>query len=572
MNTKTLPERSREPVFRVAIYARFSSEAQNEISIDDQIARCREEIARRGWRVAGVYHDNAKSGWSLDRDGFQQLRLAAEKGRFDAILFWKFDRLARDHNHIVMIKALLRHQFGLKLYCVEGISEDDDNSPYSALVEQMIAVFAAFYSKNLSSDTKRAKRAKAMRGEFNGSTAPIGYTLVTRKMATAEKPTGIYIDPVVGPVIKQAFERYATGNYSDVDMAQWLNEQPEVREARKGRKPLGKDTVRDLLQNRVYTGMIPYAETIYDGSSLGERKRSRRGRMTWFEGKHEGLISQKLFEECKEIRSSRTKTFKTARQMRSYILPDRVFCARCIAEDDQHYDDPNFGRMRIAWYSRINAAQYRCIARDRGYRACGQGYVREEHVLKQVVEMMTQLDVPADVMKRIEDLVKSREENEQALETVRELEKQMERVQYSWEQGLILPDQYISRIHQLEAEIASMRPLDYDKLEEAYDLITHFRSYWDQCGEMDDPIEARRQLLDKVIDRVFVYDDKVIAVALPTDFGIVLDVPHASPADVLAAVSPRFKMKSASTENSTRTQDGSDGDRTRDLRLDRPTC
>ncbi len=77
-----------EVPYRVAIYARYSSEMQNEISIEDQVGRCREEIARRGWRVAGIYHDSAKSGWSLDRDGFQELRLAAEKKKFDAVCFW----------------------------------------------------------------------------------------------------------------------------------------------------------------------------------------------------------------------------------------------------------------------------------------------------------------------------------------------------------------------------------------------------------------------------------------------------------------------------------------------------
>jgi len=60
--------------FRVAIYARYSSEAQNELSIEDQVQRCREEIARRGWQVAGVFTDSAQSDWSLDRDGFQEMR------------------------------------------------------------------------------------------------------------------------------------------------------------------------------------------------------------------------------------------------------------------------------------------------------------------------------------------------------------------------------------------------------------------------------------------------------------------------------------------------------------------
>ena len=41
-------------------------------------------------------------------------------------------------------------------------------------MEQMLAVFSAFYSKNLSSETKRGKRQRVMNGEFNGSVPPLG--------------------------------------------------------------------------------------------------------------------------------------------------------------------------------------------------------------------------------------------------------------------------------------------------------------------------------------------------------------------------------------------------------------
>jgi DNA invertase Pin-like site-specific DNA recombinase len=248
--------------FRVAIYARYSSEAQNEISIEDQVQRCREEIAQRGWRVAGIYTDGAQSGWSLDRDDFQAMRTAAEHGKFDALIMWKFDRLARDHDHIVMIKALLRKEYDLKLYCVEGVSQDDDGSPYSMLVEQMIAVFNSFYSRNLSSDTKRAKRGRAMRGEFNGSVAPTGYRLVTKAQATVEITTGLHVDPQIAPIVREAFEWYSTGEYSDRDIGDWMNSQPAIQQLREGQKPIGKEMVRDMLQNRVYTGRAAYAETI----------------------------------------------------------------------------------------------------------------------------------------------------------------------------------------------------------------------------------------------------------------------------------------------------------------------
>jgi DNA invertase Pin-like site-specific DNA recombinase len=178
---------------------------QNDLSLEAQEARCCRTIIERGGVVIKVFSDGARSGWSLEREGFKQLCKAAEHGQFDAIMFWKFDRLSRNHEHAVMIKMLLRHEYGLKLYCVEGFSEDEDDSPYTALMEQMIAVFAAFYSKNLSSDTKRGKRQWALNGEFNGSVPPLGYYLVTIAEATAEKPPGLYICLRLAAIVRRAF-------------------------------------------------------------------------------------------------------------------------------------------------------------------------------------------------------------------------------------------------------------------------------------------------------------------------------------------------------------------------------
>ena len=169
---------------RFAIYTRYSSEMQNDLSLEAQEERCRKAIAERGGVIVDVFEDGAKSGWSLDRDGFNSLKNAAEKQRFDAVKFWKFDRLARNHDHVVMIKVLLRQEYNLKLYCVEGFSEDEDDSPYTAMMEQMLAVFSAFYSRNLSSETKRGKRQRAINGHYNGSVGPLGYECFQEKCLT----------------------------------------------------------------------------------------------------------------------------------------------------------------------------------------------------------------------------------------------------------------------------------------------------------------------------------------------------------------------------------------------------
>jgi site-specific DNA recombinase len=311
---------------------------QNDLSLEAQEERCRRAIAERNGVVVDVFSDGAKTGWSLERDGFIQLRQAAERRKFDAIMFWKFDRLARNHNHAVMIKMLLRHEYGLKLYCVEGFSEDEDDSPYTAMMEQMLAVFSAFYSKNLSSETKRGKRQRAINGEFNGSIPPLGYDLVTLAEATAVLLPGLYINFRLATIVRRAFRMYASGKHSDTTIAHWMNQRKEIQKLRAGKKPIGKEMVRDLLQNRVYTGRVPYSETLYSGS-LGQGKKSSRHRKQWFEGKHEGFISDELFEACQEARQNLTKTRRSPEVLRTYLLHDRVYCARCTARKPTTLED-----------------------------------------------------------------------------------------------------------------------------------------------------------------------------------------------------------------------------------------
>lgn len=68
-------------------------------------------------------------------------------------------------------------------------------------------------------------------------------------------------------------------------------------------------------------------------------------------------------------------------------------------------------------------------------------------------------------------------------------------------------------------------------------MLEHFRTYWDACANTPDPIEARQQLVGKIIDRVLVYDDEIIAVILHGNFAVVLGANTTAPAMVADAVS-----------------------------------
>ncbi|MCL4264759.1 MAG: recombinase family protein [Anaerolineae bacterium] len=510
---------------RFAIYTRYSSEMQNEFSLEAQEEQCRRAIALRNGKVIAVFSDGARSGWSLERDGFLNLCHAAEAGKFDAVMFWKFDRLARHHDQAVMIKMLLRHEYGLKLFCVEGFSEDEDNSPYTAMMEQMLAIFSAFYSQNLSSETKRGKYQRAASGEFNGSIPPLGYELVKISEATPERPAGLYVIPRIAAIIRRAFKRYATGKYSVLDIARWLNQQREIQKLRQGLPPIGKETVRDILQNRLYTGRVPYAETVYRGS-LGERKQSSRNHRQWFEGKHQGFISDELFERCQQVRISFPLGQRSPATLRTYLLRGRVFCLRCLTNKPEILVDKNYGKMGAVWITRSNKAFYRCRAKHRGYEPCRQRSIPTELVNSQVVQALHGVVLPADWERRIEETVRGKVEHAEAFKRIAQAKETMKRVDFSWEQGFLAPQEYVAKRNQLRDEINSLMPLDYDELVAGADLLENFGVHWKNCAESDNPKKERQSLLGEIIDRVIVCDGNVVGITLKEKFSVILNNAH----------------------------------------------
>ena len=82
---------------RAAIYARYSSHAQREESISQQVDVCRRWCSAHGYDVAEVYADEARSGRSTDgRDAFLRMVEDARAGAWSAVVVYKLDRFARD--------------------------------------------------------------------------------------------------------------------------------------------------------------------------------------------------------------------------------------------------------------------------------------------------------------------------------------------------------------------------------------------------------------------------------------------------------------------------------------------
>ena len=314
---------------------------------------------------------------------------------------------------------------------------------------------------------------------------------------------------------------------------------------------------------------MPHTDTLYSGS-LGHGRKSSRGRKEWFEGRHFGFITDELFDLCQQVRAGMVVHRSKPTAMRTYLLHDRLYCARCIAAKPTGLIDDNYGRMRPYYHNQRQASFYRCLAHDRGYEKCGQRATRVATIDAQLVAILAQLDIPDGFRERVEHAVQNRVENEAALHRMADIQAIVERIDFSWEQGFLSKDEYLEKRRLLQQEMNALRPIDYDELIEAADLLANFCTYWNACTEVDKPDEARYQLVSKIVDRIFVYNDQIIGVVLHGDFAVVLGENTTAPEGNSDAA--EWESISQSLAYFLRSQCGSDGIRTRGLCLDRAVC
>ena len=110
------------PTKKAVIYARFSTDLQNERSIEDQVTLCRDYASREGMNIAEVFEDRARSGGSLmGRDGLLRLLDRAKERSFDIVVVEALDRLSRDMEDLAGIHKRLSF-LGIEIRAVhEGV-------------------------------------------------------------------------------------------------------------------------------------------------------------------------------------------------------------------------------------------------------------------------------------------------------------------------------------------------------------------------------------------------------------------------------------------------------------------
>ena len=233
---------------RAAIYARFSSDLQDERSIADQVHLARKYAEARGLAVIGVYQDAAISGSStINRPGLQSLLTDAESAKLDVIVTESLDRLSRSQADIAALYERLSFH-GIR---IETLADGAVSEIHVGLKGTMAALFL----KDLAQKTRRGQVGRVKAGRIPGGRS-YGYDIV--KSDDRGQRT---INEQDAAIVRRIFAEYAEGK-GPIAIVGDLNREgvPSPRGGRWNASALlgNPKRLNGILNNELYRGTIVY--------------------------------------------------------------------------------------------------------------------------------------------------------------------------------------------------------------------------------------------------------------------------------------------------------------------------
>lgn len=367
---------------RAVIYLRVSTLGQvttnrdaEGFSIPAQREACIRKIDDLGAVFVDEYIDAGESARSADRPQLQALleRLANERD-IDLVVVHKVDRLARNRVDDVEINMAIKRA-GARLV---SVTESIDETPSGMLLHGIMSTIAEFYSRNLATEILKGMEQKAKKGGI-ASLAPIGYKNTQSFDGQSTKPVrSIALDPERAPLVRWAFEAYATGDYSIRQLTEALADKGlTIRPTRvKLAVPMLPQHVHKMLQNRVYVGLVKWHGIEYPGT-------------------HAPLVSIETFATVQAILESRSKSGEKPSKHTHY-LRGSLFCRRCGSRVG--FVKAN-GRSSVYPY-------FFCWGRHRG-TGCELPYLNAEIIERQVEACYEPVQLSARTLLEFKDQVLS---------------------------------------------------------------------------------------------------------------------------------------------------------------------
>jgi site-specific DNA recombinase len=246
---------------RVGIYARYSTDRQNDKSNADQIRRAREAVAAAGGdpNKAQVFADTAVSATSMERPDFERMMGLVKGGQLDILITEDVSRMSRDFADAAIVFRQLQYLDVPLIGIADGIDTSAKHAKVSFGVKSLVADMQI---DDIRDKTLRGLQGRALDGFATGN-VPFGYrTVPTLNDFGRSTGSKIEIDEFEAPIVVRIFTMCRDGIALN-RIAKRLNAEG-VRSPRAGsrhkRFGWGQSTVRAMLHNEKYIGVWRFNE------------------------------------------------------------------------------------------------------------------------------------------------------------------------------------------------------------------------------------------------------------------------------------------------------------------------
>lgn len=384
---------------KVAIYARVSTTEQAEegYSIDEQIRVLKEFCEKEGYGVYDEYVDRGISGKNITgRPAIKRLLADAEQKKFDIVLVWKMNRLARKSLDLMnIVEQLNSKNIAFRSYTEKYETE----TPTGKLHFQMMAAIAEYERNNIAENVKMGMIARAKDGQWNGGQV-MGYDVVEKDSENKKrKKTGLQINEQEAKIIRLIFKMYTTGHgYKAI-----ANKINQDGYRTKKNKTFSLNAIKTIVTNPVYAGYIRYNVR----RDWNEKRRNNiNPNPIIVKGEHPSIISEETWKIAQKVYKERSCKPNRIHEG-VFPLTGIMRCPQCGAGMviGRTTNRTKSGEKRVLEY-------YVCGAwKNKGTVACRSNAVRTEYADDYVLNKLEALMKSEHLTKKLVDSINTKQQS-----------------------------------------------------------------------------------------------------------------------------------------------------------------